>query len=104
MQNYSIELKPIDRLVNGVVEFLKLFFGQQKVISNHFLQKGFAGSVSIDVLADDVTDVFDGMDIMDTLVFLMVLDTALCLTDGTGAGTGETRADLNAFTVVEFTD
>jgi hypothetical protein len=51
-----------------------------------------------------MSDVFDGMDVMDSLVFLMVLDTALGLANGTGTGTSDTRADLDTFAVVEFTN
>lgn len=60
--------------------------------------------VGIDILVDNMADVLDGMDVMDSLVFLMVLDTTLGLADGTGTGTCEAGADLYAFAVVKFTN
>ena len=60
--------------------------------------------VGIDVLVDNMADVLDGMDVMDSLVFLMVLDTALGLADGTGTSACEAGTDLYAFAVVEFTN
>lgn len=87
MENDSIELKFINRFVNGVVEFLKLLFGQDKVVSDHFFKECFTDLICVNVFVDDMTYVFNGVNIMNSLVLLMVFNTALSFTYGTGTGT-----------------
>ncbi len=58
--------------------------------------------VGVDVFTYNVSDIFNSVHIVDTLVFLMVFYTALGLADGTRTSTSDTGADLYTFTVVEF--
>jgi hypothetical protein len=86
MQNHSIELEPIDRFINCVVQFFELLFGQNKIVSDHFFEIGFAGLICVDVFVDNMSYVFDRVNVMDSLVFLMVFDAAFRFADCACAG------------------
>ena len=51
-----------------------------------------------------MSDILNGMDIVDSLVLLMMLDATFCLADCACACTCEAGTDLDAFAVVEFTN
>ena len=102
MQNNSVELESIDGFINCVVQFLELLFGQHEIVSDHFFEVGFAGLIGVDVFVDNMSYVFDCVHVMDSLVFLMVLDAAFCFADCACAGTCDAGTDLHAFAVVEF--
>lgn len=104
MENDSIELEFIDRLVDCVIQLFELLFCEHEIISNHFLEIGLSRLVSVDVFVDYVPDVLNGMHIVDSLVLLVVLYASFHLANCTGACAGQARTDLDTFAVVVPTD
>jgi len=53
---------------------------------HHFFQIGSFRLIAIDVFMDNMPDVLNGLNIVDSLVLSVVLDTAFCLTNSACAG------------------
>lgn len=52
-----------------------------KILGNHFLKICFFVLITIDKLFDNMPDIFDGKNIMNPLILLMMFDTSFSLTN-----------------------
>lgn len=86
MQNNGIEFKSVYCFIYLIKQSFHFFFGDIKIIMNHFLQVSSFRLIAIYILIYYVSNVLDCMNIVYSLILCMMLNTAFCLTNSAGAG------------------
>jgi phage-related protein len=92
MQNNCIKLKIIDCLINLIKKSFHFFFRNIKIIVDHFFKISSFGLIAINILIYYISNILNGVDIVYSFVFGVMLNASFSLANCAGTSAGETTS------------